>query len=515
MPEQTASDAGGPVYNINDKLPLSTLILTILQHFFALAVYITYPVIISGAVCGSEDVTTTLISATLVGCGVATILQALRRVGSGHVLPIIPNSSYLPASLLAATGGGLPMLYGMLVAGGLIEMIISRFTRFFRFIFPTEVCGTVLFLLGIAIVPFAFPLFLGSTDSSPLDAASAAVGIITLASMIILSVIKKRIFKFYSTLIGIIIGFIAATALGVFRLESFTEISSLTPFAVPEFAFLTGYDFSPALLAPFIIAVICIVMKTAGNITLLNSYTGNTDKKSLRKGLFAEGAGLLISGVLGGIGTGTSSSAAGLVVSTGVASRRVGFGLGILLIICGFMPFFGWLFHLIPKPILGAVLIYAVVFVMMSGISSIASRVLDPRRIFVVLLPILIGVSSAVCPYLYSELPKWAELFFASPLTAGSFAAVVLGLVLKIGIPHHKMLMTSDTKEIRKFVFECAGLWTLDKTQTAELAEEAASAALKNRAESIRLSLSRSREHLEMAFICAGGDVLHISRELN
>ena len=130
------------------------------------------------------------------------------------------------------------------------------------------------------------------------------------------------------------------------------------------------------------------------------------------------------------------------------------------------------------------------------------------------LLPILIGVSSAVCPYLYSELPEWAELFFASPLTAGSFAAVVLGLLLKIGIPHHKILMTSDTKEIRKFVFECAGLWTLDKTQTAELAEEAASAALKNRAESIRLSLSRSREHLEMAFICAGGEILHISREL-
>lgn len=279
MPEQTASDAGGPVYNINDKLPPSTLILTILQHFFALAVHITYPVIISGAVCGSEDVTTTLISATLAGCGIATVLQAFRRIGSGHVLPIIPNSSYLPASLLAATGGGLPMLYGMLIAGGLIEMIISRFTRFFRFIFPTEVCGTVLFLLGIAIVPFAFPLFLGSTDSSPLDPASAVVGVITLASMIILSVIKKRIFKFYSTLIGIIIGFIAAAALGVFKLESFTEISSLTLFAVPEFAFLTGYDFSPALLAPFIIAVICIVMKTAGNITLLNSYTGNTDKK--------------------------------------------------------------------------------------------------------------------------------------------------------------------------------------------------------------------------------------------
>lgn len=513
MADSSSAQAGdGPVYAPDSKLPAGTLIFTILQHFFALAVYMTYPVIISGAIGGTENMTVTLISATLIGCGIATILQASRRLGSGQVLPIIPNSSYLPASLLAATGGGLPMLYGMLIAGGLFEMLLSRLTRFFRHVFPVEICGTVLFLLGIAIVPFAFPLFCGSTDSSPLDPAATLVGIITLASMVLLSVIKKRIFKFYSLLIGIIIGFIAAVIFGVFDPMQFSQITSIPVFAVPEFAFFTGYAFNPALLAPFIIAVICLVMKTSGNIMLLDKYTKNESKTSLRKGLFSEGLGLMISGVLGGIGTGTSSSAAGLVVSTGVAARRVGIGLGILMIICGFMPVFGWFFNLIPKPILGAVLIYAVVYVMMSGITDIASRVLDSRRIFVVLLPILFGVSSAVCSFLYSSLPQVAEYFLASPLTAGSVVAVVLGLLLKIGIPHHKTLVLQQkTAEVNQFVMDCAGMWTLDKLQSASIAAELSQAVEDSvSAQSLTLSMHK-REVIEADILSADGTVQHLS----
>ena len=506
-------ESNGPIYNTESKIPAGTLILTIIQHFFALAVYMTYPVIISGAIGGEEQMTTALISATLIGCGIATILQACRRLGSGQVLPIIPNSSYLPASLLAATGGGLPMLYGMLVVGGIFEILISRLTRFFRYVFPMEICGTVLFLLGIAIVPFAFPLFCGSTDSAPLDPAAAAVGCITLASMIFLSVIRKRIFKFYSMLMGIVIGFIAAVLLGVFNLETLKDITTIPVFSVPEFAFFTGYSFNPALLAPFIIAVICLVMKTTGNIEMLNRYTKSESKKSLRRGLFAEGVGLTISGILGGIGTGTSSSAAGLVVSTGVAARKVGFGLGILLIICGFLPVIGWFFHLIPKPILGAVLIYAVVFVMMSGITSIASRVLDSRRIFVVLLPILFGVSSAVCPYLYTNLPTWAEYILASPLTAGSVTAVLLGLLLKIGIPLHKTLILTPSSDISAFVMDCAGLWTLDKLQSHSLGTELSKEINEGEeAESLTMYLSHGRETIEIDIGYRNGTVRHMSK---
>ena len=54
-------------------------------------------------------------------------------------------------------------------------------------------------------------------DSGPLDPASAVVGVITLTSTILLSVIPRRFFKFYVILIGIVIGIAASVFLGVFN----------------------------------------------------------------------------------------------------------------------------------------------------------------------------------------------------------------------------------------------------------------------------------------------------------
>ncbi len=508
----TMAEGDEPIYNVNDRVPLGTTVLTILQHFFVLAVYMTYPVIISNAIGGSTDLTMFLISATLIGSGIATILQSFSKTGAGYLLPMVPNSSYLPASLLAATAGGLPLLYGMLIVSGLFEMVISRFTKFFRIVFPNEVTGVVLFLLGIAIVPFAFPLFFGSTDSGPLDPASAVVGIITLSATILLSVIPRRFFKFYAILIGIVIGMAASVLLGVFKLETLLQITSLSVFWIPNPIGIVSYSFDFALLIPFAIAMICVMLKSVGNISLLNAYTKEGEKNTLKNGLMSEGAGVAIAGALGGIGIGSSSGATGLVVGTGIAAKRVGLGLGIFLILCGFLSAIGWVFHILPKPILGATLLYAVTFVMVTGIQSIASRMLDPRRKFVVILPILIGVSSAVCPYLYADLPKTLALFFASPLTSGSMAVLVLGLVLKIGIKKHRSFDFSKDANLQKFLFECGRQWTLDRMQVLSIANHLQSVANAGKPERLEMRFeSIGMLRAEMVFKGPVGDVPKIN----
>lgn len=95
-----------PVYNTDDKIPKTTLLLSIIQHFFAIAVYMTYPVIISAAVAGTASMTANLISLMLIGCGLSTLLLSSKKFGTGFPMPVIPNSSYLPASVLAAGAGG-------------------------------------------------------------------------------------------------------------------------------------------------------------------------------------------------------------------------------------------------------------------------------------------------------------------------------------------------------------------------------------------------------------------------
>lgn len=495
------NDAQKPVYNVNDNIPKGMLILTVLQHFLSCAVYMTYPVIIVSAIGGSASLTSYVISATLIGCGISTIIQYFSKVGSGHIMPMIPNSSYLPASLLAVVSGGMPLLYGMIIVSGFFEMLLSRFTKFFRVIFPSEVTGVVLFLLGIAIVPFAFPMFFGSTDGSALDAASTLVGAVTLVTIIVLNAIPKKIFGFYSVLFGIAAGFIASVLLGVFTPPSESELSGLSIFAIPNPLEYVSFEFDPALLIPFSIAVICIALKTLANIHLMNAYTNEFNRKNVRKGLFSEGLGISLTGLFGGVGIGSSLSAGGIVIATGVASRKIGLGLGVLMIVCGFFPVIGLVFHIIPKPILGAVLLYAVALVMMSGITSISSRMLDQRRIFVVIFPILIGISSAVCPYLYTSLAPVIQLFFASPLTSGAFSVLILGLLFKIGIHKKKTLDLTKDKNILGFLLTCGKLWCLDKSQTVSIAHHLSSLAADDSAVSLVLTFNEMSAKLNAEIV--------------
>ncbi len=94
--------------------------------------------------------------------------------------------------------------------------------------------------------------------------------------------------------------------------------------------------------------MICVMLKSVGNISLLNAYTKEGENNTLKNGLMSEGAGVAIAGALGGIGIGSSSGATGLVVVSGIAAKRVGLGLGIFLILCGFLPAIGWVFSYSP-----------------------------------------------------------------------------------------------------------------------------------------------------------------------
>lgn len=463
--------ADRPVYNVSDNVPPSVLVLSILQHFFVLAVYMTYPVIITRAVGGGEDLSTFLISATLIGSGIATLLQAFRYTGCGYIFPMVPNSSYLPASMLAATAGGLPLLYGMMIVSGFLEMILSRLTRYFRILFPGEVIGVVMFLLGLAIIPFSFPLFFGSGESGPLDPASTLVGIITLGSMILLGIQQKKIFRFYAVLIGIIIGLVSSVFFGVLTLADIETAGAVSLFFLPNPVGIVSYRFDISLLIPFAIGMLCVMLKSAGNISLLDEYTGGTNKNNLRRGILSEGFGAALCSAIGGIGIGSSASNTGLIPGTGIASRNIGVGLGLLLIICGFLPAIGWFFHIMPEPIMGAVVIYAIAFIMLGGVQSISSRVLDNRRTFVVILPIMIGVSSVMCPNLYSALPDTLRLFFDSPLTSGAIFVVALGLLFKIGIPTRRSITfgTAPHDDVSRLLLDCGRLWTMDKTQMFQI----------------------------------------------
>src|SRR6185312_7108650 len=83
--------------------------------------------------------------------GVATFVQSFRLgpIGSGFMCPATCTATYLSPSLLAAKSGGLALVFGMTIFAGLVEAALAPFLRRLRAIFPSEISGIVIFIIGL------------------------------------------------------------------------------------------------------------------------------------------------------------------------------------------------------------------------------------------------------------------------------------------------------------------------------------------------------------------------------
>jgi xanthine permease XanP len=445
------------IYAVDDVPPLSASLLLGVQHICITAISLIFPVIIVRAISGSAVQAEFMVSMALFAAGVGTILQALNRkgIGSGYLCPSVCGPSYLSASLLAVKTGGLSLLFGMTTIAGTFEVFLSRAMHRLRVLFPPEVTGTVVAMVGITVVPIAISNFMGldATDTAT-ERAELIVAIVTLGAMLGTSVWSKGKLKLYPVLVGMIIGYAASYLLGILGTVDLQEITEAPVIALPELEYF-GWSFDLLLLAPFLIAVTCSTLKSVGDITTCQKINDldwkRPDMKNIGGGILADGLSAVTAGVVGTMGQSTSSSNIGLSIGTNATSRRIAYAAGGILIMLAFFPKLAAIFVIMPKPVMGAALIYAVSFMIVTGFKIIMSRMLDVRKTFVVGIPLIFGLSVDALPGLYENVHPWIQPIFSSSLSLATILAITLNVILRIGIAQRQRLVlrpgvdTSDT----------------------------------------------------------------------
>ena len=309
------------VYGVEDKPPLPTCLLLGLQHIFIITIALIFPVVIVRSIGGTPEQAEFFVSMSLLAGGVGTILQALKKkgIGSGYLCPSVCGPSYLPASLLAAQTGGLSLLFGMTAIAGSFEVLLSRIMHRLRALFPTEVTGLVVLMVGIAIIPLVIRNFMGidATDTVT-EIPELIVGFITLGTMVGLNVWSKGKLKLYSVLIGMVFGYICAFLLGVLHAPHIEVFRQAPLVAFPDLEYF-GWSFDFFLLVPFLIAIICSSLKSVGDISTCQKINDvewkRPDMKNIGGGILSDGLSAIVSGLVGGMGQSTSSSNVGLSIS--------------------------------------------------------------------------------------------------------------------------------------------------------------------------------------------------------
>jgi len=426
------------VYGVDDVPPSHVIVLSGLQHVGLVTIFLIFPLLVLKESRVSDALTANALGLAVMALGVATILQALPRgpIGSGYLCPANYSAIYVAPALAATKLGGLPLLFGMIVFAGAIEAALSPLLRRIRPLFPPELSGLVIFFVGTTVGSLGFRYLLGIGSNSPIGQREIAVAFATLGVTIGLNVWGKGQPRLFCALIGMIVGYAVAIATGLLSTDDFSKLRSLPMLAFPSLSHL-GWSFAPELALPFGISALVATVKAVAVVTVCQRINDadwvRPQMGSLSRGVLADGLGTLISGLMGSIGVNSSPTCSGLSAATGVASRSVGLAVGGFLIALGLLPRLTGLFVMMPRPVMGALLVFVACFLLINGIQTIASRMLDARRTLVIGLAMSAGITAEIAPDAVSNMPAALAPIFSSSLVVGTIAALLLNVLFRLG----------------------------------------------------------------------------------
>jgi hypothetical protein len=174
-----------------------------------------------------------------------------------------------------------------------------------------------------------------------------------------------------------------------------------------------------------------------GSVTMLDKMNNadwrRADMRAISAGVRGNGLGTLVACLLGSYPPAISSANIGLTYATQSTARRIGLMAAVLLALAAFLPQLTMALTLIPRPVLGAVGLYAAGFMIVAGMELATSRAMDARATFAVGLSICAGLAVMQLPQLTERLPKSLQFVLGSGFVVAGFSVVLLNLLLRIG----------------------------------------------------------------------------------
>lgn len=460
------------IYGVDERPPAFVIWFSALQHVLIVTTVGTFiPLLVLEAAHASYATIEHVTSACMLALGVGTILSCakFRDLGSGYLMPASFSGLFYSVTILAAQQGGLPLVAGMTIFAGLIQILLSRMVRWLRPYLPTELAGFAMLMSGFTLAVVGFNLITGVSVAS--DTMGEEMGVPALlavacfALMTALHVWGWPALRIYVVLIGLAAGYVAAFALGLVPHSQIQLLpKSVIHFPVPELAWPT---MAGNLVLPFAIAGVASSLRAIGDLTTVQKINDTRwqrpDMRVIRGGLAASGLGTLIAGCLSAPAVGTTSGCIGASVATGVTARVVGFATGALFIVFAFFPTVHDLLVNIPHSVMGATLVFSSCFINVAAMQVMTSRLMDARRTLVIGVGLLLAFSRFVFPGFYAGAPPLLAPAVSSPLVIGLLGALLLNALFRIGVKQSATIAfapgTDPIAKLEAFIEHQGGVW--------------------------------------------------------
>ena len=357
-------------------------------------------------------------SVALFTAGIGTLI--FHAITKGKV-PIFLGSSFaFIAPIIKATElFGLPGTLSGLVAVGAVYGIMSALVRlrgvdFISRLFPPIVVGPVIMLIGLSL----------AGTGVNMAKSNWLLAIIALVTTVAVSLFAKGLLRLIPIFIGIIVGYVTATILGV---VDFQPIVDAKWFALPEFV-------QPSLCWEAIIFMIPVaiapVIEHIGDMYAINEVTGNDYVKDpgLHRTMLGDGLACVAASIIGGPPVTTYSEVTGAISLTKISDPaviRIAALFGILFSVLGKISA---LLKTIPEAVLGGIMLLLFGTIASVGINTLIKNKVDmgdTRNLIIASLILTLGIGGA-------------ELTCGSFTISGIGLSALVGVVLNLIIPQKK-----------------------------------------------------------------------------
>ena len=385
--------------------------------------------------------------AALLVSGVTTVLQAVRvgRIGSGYVLIMGTSGAFIAVCVAALTEGGPSTMASLVVVSSLFQFALAARLSLLRRIFTPVVSGTVIMLIAATVMPVVFDTLKEVPDgTSPLAAPAAAV--ITLAVVAALVLRAPSSLRLWSPVIGIAVGCAVAAPFGLYDLQQVLD----APWVGAPLSAWPGFDLTPgvefwALLPAFVVVTLVGAIETVGDGVAIQRVSQRspraTDFRVVQGALNADGVGNLLSGIGATLPNTTYSTSISLAEVTGIAARRVGVVIGVVIAVLAFFPKIAALLIAIPGPVAAAYITVLLALLFVQGMKIVVQDGLDHRKAVVAGVSFWVGVGFQNQVIFADQLGDgFLAVLLGNGMTSGALVAVVMMFFLEMTAPRRRRL---------------------------------------------------------------------------
>ncbi len=369
---------------------------------------------------------------------------ALFTAGIGTLIFQIITKGKVPVFLASSFAFIAPIIYGVktwgipgtmcgLAAAGVVYILLSLLVRvqggeIIKKVLPPVVTGPVIMVIGLILAPVAVHMAMGKTGDGAVvlfpQVKAMTVGLLALATTVLMSILGKGIFKLIPILCGIAVGYVTSLFFGF---VDFSGIAKAAWFAVPNF---TMPEWN--LQAIFFIVPIAIApaIEHFGDVVAISGVTGKDYLKDpgIQNTMLGDGIATSVASFLGGPPNTTYSEVTGAIALTKTFNPAIMTWASITAILLAFVGKLGAILQTIPVPVMGGIMLLLFGAIMVVGLNTLVRSgddLLEARNLSIVALILIFGIGGM-------------------SFSAGQFQlqgiglAGILGVVLNLVLPHSK-----------------------------------------------------------------------------